>query len=169
MAFRPRYGIVSRNAILNLIAGPPPQQIHSSVSRYCVRTFPTPHTSATLAKKSPAVTSPPGFQLFPVSTLRKNEWMPSASLSRSIYRNEEAAGRRNSVSCPKNTSPFGRRFIPSRCVPLARRPNSGNLFPGQNTEHSRRKILVPTKKMAPYPSMTTSCCGRRLRLNSTAR
>lgn len=55
---------------------------------------------ATLAKKSPAVTSAPGFHVFPFSTLRKNEWIPSVSLSLSIYRDEEAAGRRNDFTPP---------------------------------------------------------------------
>ena len=34
------------------------------------------------------------------------------------------------VSCPKNSSPFNRRFIPSRYVPLARRPYAGRLRSG---------------------------------------
>ncbi len=34
------------------------------------------------------------------------------------------------MSGPENTSPFFRRFIPSRCVPLARRPCAGRLRSG---------------------------------------
>ena len=69
------------------------------------------------------------------------------------------------MSCPKNSSPFDRRFILSRYVPLARRPcagrwrlasratrrsNSGNLFPGQNTSRrsrERRQIAVARRTL----------------------
>lgn len=73
---------------------------------------------AILDKKGPAGDSPPGFHVFPVSTPRKNEWIPSVFLGRSTYRVEETADR--------------------------------------TLEHSRMKIRVLVKKMAPYPSMTAS-------------
>ena len=49
------------------------------------------------------------------------------------------------LPCPRNMSPFFRRFIPSRCVPFSRRPFAGRLAqapcePGDSAAEFRRSI-----------------------------
>ena len=95
------------------------------------RGYPSKVSSSSGLERSTPVTSAPRAPDTGLTWVWRNlmsSFLPLRSVE--LGRSNPVAGFAELVSCPKNSSPFDRRFIPSRYVPLARRPYAGRLRSG---------------------------------------